>query len=90
MRAFKVLFEGCVQGVCFRKTVSKNATALGILGYVKNLENGSVEAVLQGSEEKMTLCLHQIQKNPEHATIKNISYISIEIQNSFLTFEVIE
>lgn len=39
---------GKVQGVAYRTYVQESATELGLVGYVKNLPDGSVEVVAQG------------------------------------------
>ncbi len=44
----KVLFSGRVQGVGFRYTTLRLARAMGVKGYVKNLEDGRVEGVFTG------------------------------------------
>ena len=45
-------FTGIVQGVGFRVEVWKRAVDLGLIGWVKNNYDGSVECELQGSQEK--------------------------------------
>ena len=46
-----VIFIGRVQGVNFRKTSMKEATKLGLTGWVRNLEDGTVEMEVQGPED---------------------------------------
>ena len=46
-----VIFTGRVQGVNFRKTSMKEATKLGLTGWVRNLEDGTVEMEVQGPED---------------------------------------
>jgi acylphosphatase len=49
----KFLYRGKVQGVGFRFTFSNMAGKLGIKGYVRNLRDGSVEAVCEGPDDKL-------------------------------------
>ena len=42
--------EGKVQGVFFRKHTQKNALALGVVGWVRNRPDGSVEILAQGPD----------------------------------------
>lgn len=44
---------GKVQGVAYRTYVQESATQLGIVGYVKNLSDGSVEVVAQGMPDTL-------------------------------------
>lgn len=53
IRRYKVTFSGRVQKVGFRLEVCELAKRLELTGYCKNLENGDVEAELQGSDNKI-------------------------------------
>ena len=44
MPSYKFLVSGRVQGVYYRANIAKNAKKVGLSGYVKNLEDGRVEA----------------------------------------------
>lgn len=67
-----VLIVGSVQGIGYRSFVKSNAKKLGLSGWVKNLPNGAVEALFQGSkeaiEEMITLC----KKGPFMAEVSNV------------------
>lgn len=56
-----VIFKGRVQGVGFRYTTRRIVGRYDLTGYVKNLPDGSVEAVLQGTETEIQACLNDIQ-----------------------------
>ena len=45
--------EGRVQGVGFRMYVQQNAMDLGITGWVRNMEDGTVDMELQGTQEQI-------------------------------------
>lgn len=47
----RVVFRGLVQGVYFRAHCQRRAEELGLLGYVRNLRDGTVEAVFEGERE---------------------------------------
>lgn len=46
-----IIFNGHVQGIYFRAFVKENAEKLGINGWVRNLSDGSVEAIFEGDIE---------------------------------------
>ena len=56
-----VVFKGRVQGVGFRYTMHRIAQRYDLTGLVKNLPDGSVEAVLQGTKANIGACLDDIQ-----------------------------
>ena len=53
MHSYKFLVSGRVQGVYYRANVAKNAKKYGFSGYVKNLEDGRVEAVVTCDPSKL-------------------------------------
>lgn len=55
-----VFFRGRVQGVGFRYTVRQIASQYNLTGTVKNLSDGSVEAVLQGTPDRVQGCIDDI------------------------------
>ena len=63
---------GRVQGVFFRANVKAKAEELGLKGYAKNMEDGSVEVVAQGENEKLEQLVSFIRKNPGIAQVKDI------------------
>lgn len=57
----QAIFYGRVQGVFFRATARQIAQRLGLTGLVKNLDDGSVEVVAQGSEEKLLQLVQELK-----------------------------
>ncbi len=59
----RVIFNGRVQGVCFRINARDTARRLGVKGWVRNLSNGTVEVVAEGDkavvEELIAWCTHE-------------------------------
>ncbi len=56
-----VIYSGRVQGVGFRYTAEKMALDLGLVGWVKNLPNGSVEIIVEGAKSELETFLSEIQ-----------------------------
>ena len=63
MVARHIIFTGRVQGVGFRFTVHRMAGRHQLTGYVRNLSNGTVEMLAQGSAEDIDDCLRDIQQS---------------------------
>lgn len=57
-----VRFEGNVQGVGFRLAAERIASSVGIVGWVKNMSDGAVEAVCEGAENSLNDFLAKIQE----------------------------
>lgn len=56
-----VIFKGRVQGVGFRYTTQRTAGRYDLTGYVRNLPDGSVEALLQGTGPNIQACMDEIK-----------------------------
>ncbi len=64
--------NGWVQGVGYRYFVINNALALGLRGYVRNLSDGSVEVLAQGTRPKLERLLTLLQRGPSAAEVNEI------------------
>ena len=67
-----VFYSGRVQGVGFRFTVETVAVALRLTGWVRNLRDGRVEAVIEGREAKLHDFLQQMRTGPMANFIKTV------------------
>lgn len=70
--AVHVYIEGRVQGVWFRGWTEKQASRLGLSGWVRNLRDGRVEAVFAGDADKVDTMLALCRKGPPMARVDNI------------------
>lgn len=84
-----LLISGRVQGVGFRYFTQKNASALGLKGWVKNLDNGKVEAMVSGPGEKVEELIKRCSQGPPSAYVKDMQVETIEQKKSALPeFEI--
>ena len=60
MMTQQILFRGNVQGVWFRATTKRLAAKLPLAGYVRNLDDGRVELIVQGNDSDVKTLLHRI------------------------------
>ncbi|AOF54208.1 acylphosphatase [Rodentibacter caecimuris] len=63
---------GRVQGVGFRYFTWKEAKKLGIKGFVRNRDDGSVEAIAQGSEEQLESFEQWLRLGPVTANVERV------------------
>ena len=81
MERYKIIILGSVQGVFFRRFIYEHALKLGLKGYVKNTEDGNVEAVFEGKKEKVKEMIELCRKGPESAKVENIKITKEQFQN---------
>jgi acylphosphatase len=67
-----VFVRGLVQGVSFRWYTTEQAQRLGVGGWVRNLPDGRVEAVLEGSEQTVKEMIEWLGQGPRHARVAGI------------------
>lgn len=65
----RVVVRGRVQGVYFRQSTAREARACGVTGWVRNLPDGSVEAVFEGSATAVELALDSARTGPPRAEV---------------------
>jgi acylphosphatase len=67
-----VLVTGRVQGVFFRESTRREAAALGLSGWVRNLADGRVEAVFNGPRERCERALFFVRTGPPAASVTHV------------------
>lgn len=67
-----IFVSGRVQGVGYRRFVQYHARKLGLTGWVQNLPDRRVEAVIQGSKERIEKLLRRCHKGPFLAEVLQI------------------
>lgn len=68
----RVLIRGRVQGVGFRWGVGSRARSLGLGGSVRNLQDGSVEAFLEGPRDRVESVVEWCRHGPAGAKVDAI------------------
>ena len=79
--------SGRVQGVGFRYSMQREAMSLGVRGWVRNRRDGSVEALVQGSEESVAALTAWAGRGPAGASVAELRVASAEPQPSLAGFE---
>jgi acylphosphatase len=67
-----VLIVGTVQGVFFRSKILIKARKMGVVGWVRNLRDGRVEAIFEGDEDAVNEMIKFCKIGPPKALVKNV------------------
>ncbi|MEL6183593.1 MAG: acylphosphatase [Myxococcota bacterium] len=73
MRAVHVLVSGRVQGVGFRAFTVEAADRIGVVGWVRNLSDGRVEAWLEGEAPAVEAILEVLRVGPPAGEVRELS-----------------
>jgi acylphosphatase len=83
-----VVFRGRVQGVYFRAHCAEKAEELGLDGYVRNMHDGSVEAVFEGDKSVIEMCIDWNRTSQPYARVEAIEVDWSEPQGDVRGFQV--
>lgn len=72
MKQAHIWVSGFVQGVGFRAFTQREARKRSLVGWVKNLPDRRVEAVIQGPEESIRELITALEKGSYFSDVKNI------------------
>ena len=85
----RIFVTGKVQGVFFRQSLKVMAKKNNIFGWVKNLTDGRVEAILEGDEEQLGRLLEWAHRGPANARVEDVEICNEEFTNEFSKFDVL-
>lgn len=71
----RAIVRGRVQGVFFRDTTAERARASGVAGWVRNRDDGSVEAVFEGEDDAVAKLLEFAHEGSEQAAVEDVEVI---------------
>jgi acylphosphatase len=86
--ARKFFIRGVVQGVGYRFFAQRSAARHQVRGYVKNLDDGRVEAYAQGSEQQVEAFKHDLAAGPTYSSVDEIEEIVQEPERTISTFRI--
>jgi acylphosphatase len=89
MKATQVFYEGRVQGVGFRYSVRRIATAYEVCGWVRNLPDGRVELQVTGEPDEVKAFLADIRESSLAGHITAEQTYSIDIDKPFKGFQIL-
>lgn len=74
MQQAHIFISGRVQGVSFRYFVKTNAQKFGLTGWVRNTEDGGVEAVFNGDKKDIEEMISLCRNGPMLAEVKQVGF----------------
>ena len=88
MRRIRAIVSGRVQGVSYRASTAEKARQLGLVGWVRNLDDGRVEAVLQGTREQVESMIKWCYRGPSEAQVTDIAVTYEAAADEFQDFGI--
>jgi acylphosphatase len=72
MKTIDITVSGRVQAVGFRAFTRRNAIMLGVHGYVENLDDGRVHAILEGDDHQVEKLIELVRQGPRMSEVRDI------------------
>ena len=88
-KRIRVFVKGKVQGVFFRQALKVKAKQQNVFGWVKNLLDDRVEAVLEGNEENVNVLVEWCHGGPANARVEDVEIRNEKFINEFTKFDVL-
>jgi len=85
----RLFVTGRVQGVFFRQSLKAKSIQNDVFGWVKNLQDGRVECLLEGNEENISILVEWANSGPANAIVENVEVHNEKFDNEFTTFDVL-
>ena len=84
-----VIISGRVQGVAFRAFTKKKADSLGLVGWVKNITQGRVEAVYEGDEASVLAMTDWCRHGPILARVDKMEQYEETVTGEYYDFQIL-
>ncbi len=85
----RLFVKGKVQGVFFRQALKVMAKKHNLSGWVKNLQNGRVETLLEGEDMDVSTVVEWCHAGPANARVEDIEIKNEKFKGEFSKFEVL-
>jgi acylphosphatase len=79
-----------VQGVRYRDYVQVSASSLGLLGYVRNLPDGSVEVVAEGEPDVLKELVEYLNEGSLLSKVESVSVDWESAEETYIEFSVLQ
>ena len=88
MRRALLTIRGQVQGVGFRAWLAKEAIRRALTGYVKNLDDGAVESLLEGPLSSVSDMVSLCKSGPPNSRVDDIEVQYLEYPQEYESFQI--
>ena len=88
MKAKRYIVRGRVQGVGFRWFVDHEARQLGLVGWVRNNIDGTVEVLAMGNDQQLATLFSRLRQGPRAARVDDVQEIPAEPIEGLTTFRI--
>jgi acylphosphatase len=85
-KRMRLIVSGRVQGVCFRLYTVREASRLGLNGWVRNLRSGEVEVLAEGDEARLKDLEQWCRHGPPHAVVTGVASSYGDATGEFIGF----
>ena len=86
--ARKYIISGTVQGVGYRFFTQRAAARHQVLGYVRNLKDGRVEALAEGDARAVEDFKHELLAGPTYSKVEELEETVLEPSNLYSSFRI--
>jgi acylphosphatase len=86
MKRVRIYVSGQVQGVFYRANAQKEAERLKVTGYVRNLQDGRVEALIEGEDICVNKMIQWCEVGPKYARVDKAEVINEQYRGEFKDF----
>jgi len=80
--------SGRVQGVFFRMETKRAADRIGVYGWVRNLRDGTVEAIFEGNQDQVDRILAWCKEGPPNAQVSDVKLDWQDYTGEFSGFDI--
>jgi acylphosphatase len=84
--ARRLVVSGQVQGVGYRYAMTVAAQAMGVVGWVRNRRDGTVEALVQGEDEQVEGIVAWCRRGPPGSRVTGLATRELDADPALLTF----
>jgi acylphosphatase len=89
-KCVQIHIRGCVTGVYFRAATQREAKRLGLTGWVRNRNDGSVEILVEGEEDVVKELISWTHHGPSAARVEDVDVRYRAYSGDYSDFRIVE